>query len=677
MDDARVPTSRGLSLMELQPGLIVDQFRITGSLGQGGMADVYAADDLTMPRRVALKVLPGLMARHPEAVARFQREVNAAASLDHYGIVQIIRTGQVTTLELPYFAMRLLPGGDLTSRIAKGVPVDRALGIVRELAGAFAHAHARGFVHRDVKPANILFNEQDHPVLTDFGIAKALDGTQFTEHGMVVGTPAYMSPEQAAGKPVDARADLYGLGVILYEMLTGSTPFQGGTFAVVNAHISTPPPPLPESLAYLQPLISSLLAKSPDSRPRDGNALIAGIDSVLPLVPTDETGRASPGVREADSTAPTVVAPGSAERSVNRPWKKLILGVGAVALVAGAASFFVLTPPDPEQEAPSTEFQAPPQPEPASPAEQEPLVPEPVAPVPAPSAEPKPAEPKPAPSASPSEPKPAEPNAANKAIAERAAVDAARAAADARKSADDASKSAADAEKAAAKATSARTTAADATAEAADAETDAADAETDAADARKSAAAARKSAIEAEAVAAKSAAAKTAAAAATTAAAEAETAAAEAEKSALNARKSADDSGKTATKKTLAEKAALEQATVDAESNAAAAERSAASAREFAAAAAKDSQAAPAARKPAADATEASDHAEQAAADARRAAGDARRALAEGEKAVAEKSAADAGQASARAAEAAVDAKKAAAAASKAANTFDPGGTGM
>ncbi|MGQ0618971.1 MAG: protein kinase domain-containing protein [Panacagrimonas sp.] len=179
--------------------------------------------------------------------------------------------------------MRLLPGGDLCRRIASGkLTIAETLRILRELSRAFAHAHARNVVHRDVKPANVLFDDEDYPVLTDFGIAKALDaGADLTKQGHAIGTALYMSPEQACGDPVDARTDLYGLGVVLFEMLTGRPPYDGDSSReILYKHIGQPVPRLPAPFAGLQPLISTLMAKDRDDRPRDADALIALIDQV-------------------------------------------------------------------------------------------------------------------------------------------------------------------------------------------------------------------------------------------------------------------------------------------------------------------------------------------------------------------------------------------------------------
>jgi serine/threonine protein kinase len=230
------------------------------------MADVYEAEDQKLGRRVALKVLPPEFGRNPHLVMRFEKEVRAAAALNHHGIVTVFEVGHDKGVH--YFSMRLLTGGDLRSRIDLGLTQLEALAILREVSDAFGHAHARGFVHRDVKPENIIFDEDGYPVLTDFGIAKALDaGTHLTATGVSVGTPRYISPEQARGRPVDARADLYSLGVILYEMLTGQRPFRGSTIiAIIQSHRNDPIPVLPAELSRFQRMLDALLAKDPRDR---------------------------------------------------------------------------------------------------------------------------------------------------------------------------------------------------------------------------------------------------------------------------------------------------------------------------------------------------------------------------------------------------------------------------
>ncbi|MEZ4599559.1 MAG: SUMF1/EgtB/PvdO family nonheme iron enzyme [Syntrophotaleaceae bacterium] len=265
----------------LQPGFQLGRYRIMQKLGAGGMADVFLAEDTTLGRQVALKVLPPELARDPERIARFEKEVRASAALHHPNIVTLFDVGHEGSS--PYYTMALLPGGDLKQRIRQGLDPKQALTILLSLADALGYAHQQGFVHRDIKPENILFDAQDRPVLTDLGIARALgSGTRMTKTGMSIGTPHYMSPEQARGKEVDGRSDLYSLGVVLFEMLTGKVPYDAeDTYAVGLMHISDPVPELPGHLLNYQGLIDRLLAKSPEGRFADAAELMAAIDRVL------------------------------------------------------------------------------------------------------------------------------------------------------------------------------------------------------------------------------------------------------------------------------------------------------------------------------------------------------------------------------------------------------------
>ena len=255
--------------MTLQIGTRLGHYRIIALLGRGGMADVYRAEDERLGREVALKAVPPEFARDPERIERFEREVRAAARLSHPNIVTVFEFGHGEGQH--FYTMALMPGGDLKARIRahpQGMPPAEARAVAVAVARALNYAHQQGFVHRDVKPENILFWQDGTPQLTDFGIARAMEsGTRMTATGMSIGSPHYMSPEQAQGLQVDGRSDLYSLGVVLYEMLTGRLPFEvGNTLAVAYAHVNNPVPELPPALAAWQPLLDRLLAKSPEDR---------------------------------------------------------------------------------------------------------------------------------------------------------------------------------------------------------------------------------------------------------------------------------------------------------------------------------------------------------------------------------------------------------------------------
>ena len=289
--------------MTLEFGTRLGHYRIIALLGRGGMADVYRAEDERLGREVALKAVPTEFARDPERIERFQREVRAAAGLTHANIVTVYEFGQGE--EQHFYTMALMPGGDLKARIREhpeGMPAEEVREVAAAMVRALDYAHQRGLVHRDVKPENILFGEDGVPRLTDFGIARAMaEGTRMTATGMSIGSPHYMSPEQARDLTVDGRSDLYSLGVVLYEMLTGQLPFQASdTFAVAYSHINDPVPDLPRELAEWQPVLDRLLAKSPEER----YASAAELAQVLAgeSLPQSPATRVTPAGREVEDT---------------------------------------------------------------------------------------------------------------------------------------------------------------------------------------------------------------------------------------------------------------------------------------------------------------------------------------------------------------------------------------
>ena len=239
-------------------------------------------------RRVALKKLLEDLATEHAQWERFQAEAQALALLNHENILPVYdlleQGGRF------WLVMELLTGGTLAERIKRrrGLPVGESLAIARGIAAGLAYAHRRGFVHRDIKPANILFADDGSFRITDFGIAKHRASGIHTSQGLVLGSPAYMSPEQASGQPVDARSDLYSLGITLFQMLTATLPFKGDARAVMMQQITQPPPP-PSSLqpalgADLDALVMALLEKDPKDRIQTADELIAALDRLSAAV---------------------------------------------------------------------------------------------------------------------------------------------------------------------------------------------------------------------------------------------------------------------------------------------------------------------------------------------------------------------------------------------------------
>src|SRR5437764_318596 len=267
---------------------LADRYRLERELGEGGMAIVYLAEDLRHHRKVAVKVLRPELA--PAAGGeRFLREIEIAAGLRHPHIIPLYDSGDADGLL--YYVMPLVEGESLRALLERErqLPIDDALRYAREVADALSYAHAHGVVHRDIKPENILI-ESGHAVVADFGIAKAVaaaGATTLTGVGMAIGTPAYMSPEQAAGGgDVDGRSDLYSLACVLYEMLAGQPPFSGATTeTLVRQHIMSPPPPVtqfrPAVPASVSDALMRALAKAPADRFNPVGQFSAALDHSL------------------------------------------------------------------------------------------------------------------------------------------------------------------------------------------------------------------------------------------------------------------------------------------------------------------------------------------------------------------------------------------------------------
>lgn len=318
-----------------------------GKLGEGGFAAVYLARHKGLHIDVALKIMDTKMADDADFSKRFLREGRMQAALgNHSSIVNIYDLGCID--ENYYIAMQYLPGPNLREVLDSGRPYNHPLELMRPIVDAVGYAHTRGFVHRDIKPANILFDEDGRAVLSDFGIAKSVDqNTQLTSAGVAIGTAAYMSPEQAKGlRDIDGRSDLYSIGVVLYEMLSGEQPYQAtDQMGLMLQHVNDPIPQLPDSEKIFQPLISNLMAKEPNERYPDANAVLADIDALLAGNKTKKIGRARPSM-----SMPPV--------KVNKKTGAISAAVVALLLLGGVVYKFIGGSPGGTTEAPDESFVA-------------------------------------------------------------------------------------------------------------------------------------------------------------------------------------------------------------------------------------------------------------------------------------------------------------------------------
>jgi len=262
----------------------MERYHILEQLGEGGMATVYKAYDTHLERDVAVKVILTQKQNNEKFLKRFEREARGLAQLTHPNIVGVIDYGEYEGT--PYLVMVYLPSGTLKHLLGKPIPYQKAARMLSPIARALAYAHEQKIVHRDVKPSNILITQSGEPMLSDFGIAKILEGeetVELTKTGVGVGTPEYMSPEQAQGKPVDGRSDIYSLGVILFEMITGRKPYQADTPMAVVWKLASEPLPRPRQFISRLPekvekVLLKALAKNPEDRFRDMNEFAAVLE---------------------------------------------------------------------------------------------------------------------------------------------------------------------------------------------------------------------------------------------------------------------------------------------------------------------------------------------------------------------------------------------------------------
>jgi eukaryotic-like serine/threonine-protein kinase len=318
--------------------LVGGRYRLRARLGAGGMSEVWVADDEELGRDVALKLLA------PDAdPARFEREARAVATLAHPNICRLYDYGKAAGR--PFMVLEYLAGGTLEDRLVPGesYPDKETARIAGELAGGLAHAHERGLVHRDLKPANVLFDDEGRAKISDFGIARLRGSSTLTETGTLLGTAAYISPEQAQGLTASAASDVYSFGVILYRLLTGRLPFEADSpIELARMHIHERPVPFgearPDAPSGLAALAEAALAKDPRARPANGAALVEALSSSRPTL----AGR--PTIAAGSGSEPTLVIPRA--RRGGRGWRSiplpLVLGALLLLLIGAAGAAVAL-----------------------------------------------------------------------------------------------------------------------------------------------------------------------------------------------------------------------------------------------------------------------------------------------------------------------------------------------
>jgi serine/threonine protein kinase len=338
-------------------GKVLGKYELRERIGRGGMAEVYKAYHASLDRYVALKVLHPFLGTDPEFKERFEREARNVAQLRHPNIVQVYDFDFDPVRELYYMVMEYLDGPTLRTRLmqlslqGELFTIPEALRITRSMAGALEYAHSRDMIHRDLKPGNIMFDADNRVVLTDFGIARIVSGPNMTASGSMVGTPAYMSPEQGLGQAGDHRSDIYSLGVVLYQLVTGATPFDADTpIAIVLKHVNDPLPS-PTSLnpnipEGLERILYKALAKSPEDRYQSVSEMahhLEDLDAAKTIIIPADSSLNYPGaiqsaksLPEYDADTPGHAAAAPPDRSLGCFTGILMLLLSVSAMLGGA-----------------------------------------------------------------------------------------------------------------------------------------------------------------------------------------------------------------------------------------------------------------------------------------------------------------------------------------------------
>jgi hypothetical protein len=334
---SKIPADAGAGAAGVIGTVLSDRYRLDSKLGTGGMSTVYLARDETLDRLVAVKVMHREISDQPDQLERFNREARAVAQISHPNVVSVIDAGEDGGH--PYIVFEYVEGETLKQRITRmgRLPLDEAVAYAIEIGRGLGTAHARRLVHRDVKPQNVLIDAEGRAKVTDFGIARSLEAEGLTATGRVLGTTDYVSPEQAMGHAVDARSDIYSLGIVLYEMLTGEVPYRAESLVgVAMKHVNEPMPDIsdrrPEISAVLASVVERSTAKDPVNRYSDVAQMLLDLEQALQV----EVARAGASTGEATTVLESVPEPRRRLRPRRRGIASALAALAIAAAVVGA-----------------------------------------------------------------------------------------------------------------------------------------------------------------------------------------------------------------------------------------------------------------------------------------------------------------------------------------------------